>query len=171
MFTRIRATSGKRQLACKPGSVWPQIALRRDDHSSWVHVTVHLTATYPDDQARKQARHARAHHVIPIRSCSRWGLPCRFHCWPRGGLLLHLFTLTLQQLLFLRAKPTMPFGRFAFCCTFPGVAPAGRYPAPCFHGARTFLPAPSFDIVQSDRPASWQKTHRKNRHVGQSFPA
>ena len=31
-------------------------------------------------------------------------------------------------------------GRFAFCGTFPGVAPAGRYPAPCFHGARTFLP-------------------------------
>jgi hypothetical protein len=30
--------------------------------------------------------------------------------------------------------------RFAFCCTFPGVAPAGRYPAPCFRGARTFLP-------------------------------
>src|SRR5215472_5719144 len=27
-----------------------------------------------------------------------------------------------------------------FCGTFPRVAPAGRYPAPCFHGARTFLP-------------------------------
>jgi len=26
-----------------------------------------------------------------------------------------------------------------FCGTFPGVAPAGRYPAPCFRGARTFL--------------------------------
>ena len=31
-------------------------------------------------------------------------------------------------------------GRFAFCGTFPRVAPAGRYPAPCFRGARTFLP-------------------------------
>ena len=30
--------------------------------------------------------------------------------------------------------------RFAFCGTVPGVAPAGRYPAPCFRGARTFLP-------------------------------
>src|SRR3954447_22450065 len=30
--------------------------------------------------------------------------------------------------------------RFAFCGTFPGVAPAGCYPAPCFRGARTFLP-------------------------------
>ncbi len=31
-------------------------------------------------------------------------------------------------------------GRFAFCGTFPGVASAGRYPAPCLRGARTFLP-------------------------------
>src|SRR5690242_14362334 len=27
----------------------------------------------------------------------------------------------------------------AFCGTFPGVAPAGHYPAPSFRGARTFL--------------------------------
>jgi len=32
-------------------------------------------------------------------------------------------------------------GRFAFCGTVPGVTPAGRYPAPYLHGARTFLPA------------------------------
>ena len=30
--------------------------------------------------------------------------------------------------------------RSDFCGTFPGVAPAGRYPAPCVRGARTFLP-------------------------------
>ena len=30
--------------------------------------------------------------------------------------------------------------RFTFCGTCPGVTPAGRYPAPCFRGARTFLP-------------------------------
>ena len=37
----------------------------------------------------------------------------------------------------------MPFGgrRSALCGTFPGVAPAGRYPAPSFRGARTFLGA------------------------------
>ncbi len=29
--------------------------------------------------------------------------------------------------------------RCTFCGTFPGVAPAGRYPAPCLRGARTFL--------------------------------
>ena len=37
----------------------------------------------------------------------------------------------------------LPFGwgkRFVLCGTFPGVAPAGRYPAPYVDGARTFLP-------------------------------
>src|SRR5206468_482295 len=29
--------------------------------------------------------------------------------------------------------------RCTFCGTFPGVAPAGRYPAPYLRGARTFL--------------------------------
>ena len=29
--------------------------------------------------------------------------------------------------------------RFAFCGTFPWLTPAGRYPASCPHGARTFL--------------------------------
>ena len=38
------------------------------------------------------------------------------------------------------ARPLEPGPRYSFCGTFPGVAPAGRYPAPCFHGARTFLP-------------------------------
>jgi len=34
--------------------------------------------------------------------------------------------------------------RFAFCGTFPEVALAGRYPAPYFRGARTFLPPRPF---------------------------
>lgn len=31
---------------------------------------------------------------IPIRHCSRWGLPCGRCCHPPGGLLPHRFTLT-----------------------------------------------------------------------------
>src|SRR5271170_5535506 len=30
---------------------------------------------------------------FPIWSCSRWGLPCRWCCHPRGALLPHHFTL------------------------------------------------------------------------------
>lgn len=43
--------------------------------------------------------------------------------------------------------------RSALCGTVPGVAPAGRYPAPCFRGARTFL-----DILRRrGRPAVWHR--------------
>jgi len=38
-----------------------------------------------------------------------------------------------------------------FCGTFPRVAPAGRYPAPCLRGARTFLPTPS--ELDEERPS------------------
>ena len=33
-------------------------------------------------------------YAVPIRSCSRWGLPCRRRCRRRGALLPHRFTLT-----------------------------------------------------------------------------
>src|SRR5215469_11816233 len=36
--------------------------------------------------------------AVPIRSCSRWGLPCRFRCRSRGALLPHLFTLAAPSL-------------------------------------------------------------------------
>ena len=72
--------------------------------------------------------------AAPIRSCSRWGLPCRFRCRKRGALLPHLFTLAP-----LRSFRSFA-GRFVLCGTFPGVAPAGCYPAPHVDGARTFLP-------------------------------
>ena len=34
--------------------------------------------------------------LTPIRHCSRWGLPCRFRCRNRGGLLPHRFTLAFN---------------------------------------------------------------------------
>ena len=85
-----------------------------------------------------------ARRAAPIWSCSRWGLPCRFRCRSRGGLLPHRFTL---------ARPGEPGRRFVFCGTFPGVAPAGRYPAPCLRGARTFLTGRL--PIQCSHPAVW----------------
>src|ERR1700759_1002467 len=87
--------------------------------------------------------------AVPIRSCSRWGLPCRLRCRKRGALLPHLFTLASPSQLALlrrsrpeglsRRSPKGVGGRFVLCGTFPGVAPAGCYPAPHVDGARTFL--------------------------------
>ena len=65
--------------------------------------------------------------AIPIRPCSRRGLPCRPCRQERGALLPHRFTLTRD------------FGRFDFCGAFPEVALGGRYPPPFLRGARTFL--------------------------------
>ena len=50
-------------------------------------------ATDPGDDAETPLPVAR--RVAPIWSCSRWGLPCRFRCRSRGGLLPHRFTLAV----------------------------------------------------------------------------
>ena len=56
--------------------------------------------------------------------------------------------------------------RSVFCGTFPGVAPAGRYPAPCSRGARTFL-HPGRLAPNSDRPAVWRELGRLGGAPGQ----
>ena len=129
-----------RQLACKPGSVWLRFPGTWQPFI-WDSVCTLPHATHPDDwPGNRLWPRLRVTRVIPIRSCSRWGLPCRPCCQRRGGLLPHPFTLTS------RAR------RFAFCGTFPEVAPAGRYPAPCFRGARTFLTLPPFGIGKARLP-------------------
>ena len=127
------------QLACKPGSVWLRPSPERGSHSSGTGLAPGLLQptrmTGPETGWT-----ACAARVIPIRFCSRWGLPCRPCRHGRGGLLPHPFTLTSRG------------RRFAFCGTFPGVAPAGRYPAPCFRGARTFLTLRPFDPCKARLP-------------------
>ena len=70
------------------------------------------------------------------------------HDRPYSVLLLMGFTMPVP-LPVPRCALTAPFHpylppkghrRSALCGTFPRVAPAGRYPASCFYGARTFLP-------------------------------
>ena len=56
---------------------------------------------------------------------------------------------TLSPLPAEAAQARIPNRRFAFCGTFPGVAPAGCYPAPSSHGARTFL-----DLLRSANEAA-----------------
>ena len=45
------------------------------------------------------ARAESSLRAVPIRSCSRWGLPCRLRCRRRGALLPHRFTLTVPAIL------------------------------------------------------------------------
>src|SRR5579863_5456843 len=55
--------------------------------------------------------------------------------------------------------------RSVLCGTVPGLAPAGRYPAPLVHGARTFLPGNL--SVSPERP-SGRLTSRKYGLLGHS---
>jgi hypothetical protein len=113
-------------------------ARKRDGHSSRTPVTRRLqqpTRTAVLDIDLRRQRSPAKPRAVPIRSCSRWGLPCRPRCRRRGALLPHLFTLTAAT----RYAPR----RYVLCGTFPRLAPAGRYPAPLVHGARTFLPGKS----------------------------
>src|SRR5690606_12845694 len=75
-------------------------------------------ATYPNgwaETALKVALRCRSYSVLlPVGftlplllPVARWALTPPFHPYPHDS------------------------GRFAFCGTFPGVAPAGSYPAPC----------------------------------------
>ena len=112
-------------------------SLRRDGHSSGTRVAARL----------KQPTRTAMRKRIPPRSRSHEAVPSLFGFAPGGVCLASPVTRaavrsyhTLSPLLLPASAATSAIrGRFAFCGTFPGVAPAGRYPAPCFRGARTFL--------------------------------
>ena len=90
----------KSQTVCKPGSVHRTISHVWMVSGGWSFLwdahcwTPH--ATHPDDSA--EVRPGVAAHAVPIRFCSRWGLPCQPCRQGRGALLPHPFTLTeIQQ--------------------------------------------------------------------------
>jgi hypothetical protein len=87
-----------------------------------------------------------------VETQPRWGFPCRRRCRRRGALLPHRFTLAGRRILRTGRRCT-------FCGTFPGVAPAGRYPAPYLRGARTFLP-----------PLKWRAAIRRRFYLRSGCP-
>ena len=141
------------QPACKPGSVWPAaraanvtaIPLARRLPGASSNLPERLIRT--DSGSVLQSRIWS--HAVPIRSCSRWGLPCRFRCRKRGALLPHRFTLAAA------VRNARRGGLFSVALSLncPEGPFAGRYPAPFVHGARTFLPGRLSALARSGRPA------------------
>jgi hypothetical protein len=85
------------QTACKPGSVPPSKKRTRRSFL-WTGPCGPVLATYPDGSGRRGPAGARRlRRVVPIRSCSRRGLPCRPRRRVRGGLLPHPFTLAARS--------------------------------------------------------------------------
>src|SRR2546425_5208609 len=126
------------QPACKPGSVGHRPLARtiRDGHSSGAMFAHGL------EQPTRTASLTLPCGVIAFANSPR--------CRPYSVLLPVWFAMPFP-LPDTRCALTAPFhpyppkpegegGRFVLCGTFPGVTPAGRYPAPYVDGARTFLP-------------------------------
>jgi len=103
-------------------------------------MTIHLgrqlpaaSSDRPEERSWKRAVQASL-RVLPIWSCFRWGLPGPCCCQQGGALLPHHFTLTC------RPKPSGGIISVALSVAARETpATPGRYPAPCFHEARTFL--------------------------------
>ncbi len=128
----------RRQTVCKPGSVldpradgWPFL---------WDARYRTPRATNPDGGRERPSRPPSLPGAapVPIRSCSRWGLPCRDRCRPRGALLPHPFTLArgplpaAQAVCFLwhcpwgRPRRALPGTVFPWSPDFPPPAPPKR---------------------------------------------
>jgi hypothetical protein len=89
-------------------------------------------ATYPDGEPDIALRRYRLREQP--------ALPSLFGLAP--GVVCHAVSVAGPAVRSYRTFSPLPLPkrrRFVLCGTFPGVAPAGRYPAPHVDGARTFL--------------------------------
>jgi|GEM_PF-1549346 len=148
-----RATGAARpHWAARPGSgvrrpvsrVLSRPVRAGDDHSSGTPVAGRLAR--PTRAAAGNGRGRRDRRPsAPIRSCSRWGLPCRPRCRGRGALLPHPFTLagrrgrsprgpavcSLWHFPWGRPRRALPGTVFPWSPDFPPPAPkaGGGHPA------------------------------------------
>ena len=136
------------QPACKPGSVGHHSLAQviRDGHSSgtmFAHGleqptrTASLTSPCGVIAGKRTVRVA-----VPIRFCSRCGLPCRFRCRIRGALLPHLFTLAPSGDGAVRSLWHFPWGR-----------PRRTLSGTVCRWSPDFPPPQPFDHSGSGRPA------------------
>ena len=84
-------------------------------------------------------------------------------------ILLPVGLAVPPTLLPTRCALTAPFHpysveRYIFCGAFPEVSLAGSYPAPCSHGARTFL------RLRGDHPTVWHPQLCQIRRCASRFP-
>jgi len=137
------------QPACKPGSVWSAANRRRDSHSSCTPVARRIkqpTRITGLDRPETCASTSFLFGLAPggvcravsvagnaVRSYRTVSPLPRLNATRRGGL----FSVALS----LEPVPAK------------GICPAGRYPAPLVHGARTFLPGHLSALARSGRPA------------------
>ncbi len=141
------------QTACKPGSV----RAVRETTIPLGRALLHASR----DQPGRQGGNAPASPIrlapdgppaAPIRSCSRWGLPCRPCHQGRGALLPHRFTL---------AGSGCPMPAVCFLWHCPWGRPRRRLAGTVFPWSPDFPPSPlgiranPDSATNSGRPAVW----------------
>src|ERR1700680_313952 len=134
-----------RQPACKPGSVRRKAnnaRFARDGHSSGTPVARRLEQ--PTRAADPDIDPGIAPRAAPIRSCSRWGLPCRLRCRRRGALLPHRFTL---------AAGFSPRGGLRFLWHFPWGHPRRTLSGTACPWSPDFPPRRPFGPCRGGHPA------------------
>jgi hypothetical protein len=129
----------KHQPACKPGFVGHRLLAQaiRDGHSSGTALARCLEQPTRTASLTSPPRSYRLHEHP--------ALPSLFGLAP--GVVCHAGSVAGPAVRSYRTFSPLPCrssarsdgGRFVLCGTFPGVAPAGCYPAPHVDGARTFL--------------------------------
>jgi hypothetical protein len=118
-------------------------------------MAIHLGRPLPDASRDRPGRRRGNPLAGPLGDT---GVPSLFGLAPGG--VYRAVALAGDAVRSYRTLSPLPAGRspgrrFAFCGTVPGVTPAGRYPAPCFRGARTFLPR-RLKSGEGGHPAVWR---------------
>lgn len=156
----------KRQTACKPGSVhpFPKKRMRRpflwDVHRCTPHATnpgsgAGMLLRRPMKSHDLAVLSTRASLAAPIRSCSRWGLPCHPRCRGRGALLPHRFTHAL------RIMPKHGGRAVCFLWHYPWGRPRRPLAGTVFPWSPDFPPTPLPESGRvSGRPTVWQGVGR-----------
>ena len=137
-----------RQTTCKPGSV------QTERPGTAIHLGRASLRASRDQPGRRDGNVPASPVRVfvpcrplaaPIRSCSRWGLPCRPRYRARGALLPHHFTL---------ARPWFPMPRaVCFLWHFPWGRPRRRLAGTVFPWSPDF-PPPGVEIG-GGRPVVW----------------
>ena len=156
------------QTACKPGSVRASRCCHRpalNDHSSATRIAARLTR--PTRAAGRECpwMHVAVPPAAPIRSCSRWGLPCRPCHQARGALLPPRFTLTLPP-MFSHARSG---GLFSVALSLGSPPPAvSRHRIPVEPGLSSAVPLTRDRQRSSSRLADglWRALPRAAREAG-----
>ena len=149
----VLSLEGGDQTACKPGSVPPAIAGGRGGHSSGPPIAGRFSR--PTRTARAGEALPLAGRTIPIRSCSKRGLPCRLHYWRRGALLPHPFTLAPASRPASQGKALRSFsgaGAVCFLWRYPWDRSRRALPAAFSPWSPDFPPPAK---AEGDRPAVW----------------